>query len=612
MRSTRRKFLHGALSATAAFPLSRFAPAAPLPQTPPVRLPRLHSPHYNQVQPPPGFPTVQTQNSLEILATLDDDALLKPFRAMGDLPAPGRDIGGWYGYLPSYNWHGGDAGLAPGHCFGQWTSALARFSAARNDASAGERATKLQALLNDAITPDFFDKSRFPAYTLDKFNCGLMDAHALLNDKQAFESLEKVHRCAAPSLPASARERDIVWREGRDPSYTWDESYTLPENLYLLYAMDAGDRYRTMAQRFLLDSFFDPLARGENNLGGRHGYSHANALCSAMQAWFVDGSQKHLQAAMNGYKFILAQSYATGGFAPDEMFTKPASGKLLASLTDTHNSFETPCCTYALLKLSRYLLQATRDGLYGDAMERVLWNTMFGCLPLQPDGHAFYYADNNQQAQRIYSAHRWPCCAGTYTQVAADYGINTWQLGPEGDPGIWVNLYLPGTLECSISGARWQLKQDGDYPASEHVHLHLTASHATPFTLQLRIPAWCDAASVRINGQSTPVHPRQGFAAIHRTWHNGDRIDLHLPAQLRLEPLPTTAGDPASPFVTLCWGPWVLMPIAPNPEAHESDLLRAERISPTEWRVHRPTGDLYLRPFPFVGDGTYATYIRRL
>ena len=48
-------------------------------------------------------------------------------------------------------------------------------------------------------------------------------------------------------------------------AYTWDESYTLPENLYLAWRRGAGRRYRELAARFLLDAdYFAPLARGEN------------------------------------------------------------------------------------------------------------------------------------------------------------------------------------------------------------------------------------------------------------------------------------------------------------------------------------------------------------
>ena len=571
----------------------------------------LRSPRYDQVRINGGPALDQQRNTLAILSGFDEDALLKPFRAMGGLPAPGRNLGGWYEYLSTYDWRTGDAGLAPGHSFGQWTSAMARLSASLNDDAMRAKALGSQAGLGASITPAFFEKNRFPAYIFDKLNCGLADAHTLLSSSDAFAVAELVRRCAVPNLPASPVERATPWRLDRDLSFTWDESYTLPENLYLLYAAGAGDEYRALARRYLLDSFFDPLSRGENVLGGRHGYSHVNALSSAMQAWFVDGSRRHLEAAQNGFRMLAAQSYATGGWAPDELLETPGSGKLLASLDGTHNSFETPCGTYAVLKLARYLLQATGDGQYGDAMERVLWNATFGALPLQADGRTFYYADNNQNARRIYSAHRWPCCSGTYTQVAADFGINTWLLGSRGGPSVWVNLYLPSTLRTTQVGTPLELRQDGNYPASEHVRLTVKIPRPACFSLHLRIPAWCRAASLRVNGQHAPLRVRNGFTALQRTWRDGDCVQLHLPANLRLEPFPSDGAKTQPDLVALCWGPWVLLPLAPAPSASENELLNAERLTPTEWRVRRRAGqDLYLNPFPNVGSGTYATYIR--
>jgi len=35
----------------------------------------------------------------------------------------------------------------------------------------------------------------------------------------------------------------------------WDESYTLPENLFLAYQRGAGERYRALGVRYLNDVF---------------------------------------------------------------------------------------------------------------------------------------------------------------------------------------------------------------------------------------------------------------------------------------------------------------------------------------------------------------------
>jgi len=104
-----------------------------------------------------------------------------------------------------------------------------------------------------------------------------------------------------------------------------------------------------------------------------------------MQAYLTLGSEKHLGAARNGFDFLAAQSFATGGWGADETLRAPNSDAMFASLSGSHNSFETPCGSYAHFKLTRYLLRVTREARYGDSMERVMYNTVLGAKPTQAE-----------------------------------------------------------------------------------------------------------------------------------------------------------------------------------------------------------------------------------
>jgi len=334
--------------------------------------------------------------------------------------------------------------------------------------------------------------------------CALIDAHQFANMPQAWQLLDRTTDAAMPHLPPAALDRDDVMRRWRasvgdntSDDYTWDEPYTLPENLYLAWERGAGERYRQMAGRYLLDkTWFDPLAAKQNVLANHHAYSFCNSLSSAMQAYIANGSQKHLRAASNAFDMIATtQSFATGGWGPDESFSVPGSGTMYASLTKTHSSFETPCGSYAHFKITRYLLRVTGDGRYGDSMERVLYNTVLGAKMLEPGGHAFYYSDYNISGSKFYHPDRWPCCSGTLPQVAADYRILIYFRDPA---GIYVNLYLPSTLKWTAGdGAQMSLMQSGDYPVSGKIGMTLRASRPSDFALRIRIPAW-------------PPHPDQG------------------------------------------------------------------------------------------------------
>ncbi|HEV2287271.1 MAG TPA: beta-L-arabinofuranosidase domain-containing protein, partial [Steroidobacteraceae bacterium] len=441
----------------------------------------------------------QLDNTHEVLMSLSEDSLLKPFRQMAGQPAPGQDLGGWYNYDPGYDWHRDDAGFAPGATFGQWVSALARYHAITGSTAAREKVLRLNRLYAATIDEAFYDKNRFPAYCYDKLLLGLIDSHTLAGDPQAFAVLERTTRAALPHLPPHAIDRELEWRPGKDQSYRWDESYTNPENLFLAYRRGAGRRYRDLAVRFLDDAtWFDPLARGENVLAGKHAYSYVNSLASAMQAYLTLGSGKHLDAARNAFAMLSAQSYPTGGWGPDEKLMAPDGAEVYASLSGTHNSFETPCGAYAHFKLTRYLLRVTRDARYGDSMERVMFNTVLGARPMHADGRAFYYADYNFAGRKVYSTHRFPCCSGTLPQVATDYGINAYLRDAA---GLYVNLYLPSSARWRMGGTRMRLTQRGDYPGDDHVSLALSASQPRELALRLRIPAWAQGARIEVNGR---------------------------------------------------------------------------------------------------------------
>jgi DUF1680 family protein len=551
----------------------------------------------------------QLRNTQSVLMSLSDDSLLMPFRQMAGLPAPGVELGGWYAYRPDYDYRKNfDFGFAPGCHFGQWVSALARGYAIGGDPAVRDKVLRLNRLYAETISGEFYEKSRFPTYTYDKLAIGLLDSHSLAKDPQALAILERTTDAALPHFPEHAVEHDQRWRMDKDPddaSWTWDESYTLSENMFLAAERGAGARYAELGRRYLDDAtWFDPLSRGEHVLNGRHAYSYVNSLSSAMMAYLSAGSEKHLRAAKNGFAMLQAQSYVTGGWGPDELLRGPDSDALYDSLTNTHAHFETPCGSYAHFKLTRYLMRATGDSRFGDSMERVMYNTVLGALPLQADGRHFYYSDYNFDARRVYKQAHWACCSGTLPQVAADYRINLYLRGPR---SVYVNLYVPSTLRWEEDGARLALTQAGGYPYDGKVAFSLEASKPADMTLHFRIPAWAEGAQIRVNGAVQPAPVAGRFAAVRRVWRSGDTVELLLPLPMRLEPIDRRHPD----TVALVRGPLALMAVkpavdAPVPVLSRSALLGPERAGATEWRA----GPVTLAPFTALGERPYTAYVK--
>ena len=307
---------------------------------------------YGAVRLADSLALAQREQTHGVLIGLDLASLMRPYRERAGLPFIGDKLGGWYD----------SEGFAPGHTFGQWLSALSRYYAATGDAKTRDTLRQWIAAYDLTITRDgkFYQDNRFPAYISDKLNCGLVDAATLTDTPAAFKTLKRATAMVEPYLPAHAMPHIEKTPHDREDvtEHWWDESYTLPENLFRAYEASGDTQYLQLAKRFLDDAgYFDALARGENVLPGRHAYSHVNALCSAARAYLVLGERKYLDAARNGFRFVEEQSYATGGWGPDEHFVVPGSGALGEGLSRVHNTFETPCGSYGQFKIARYLLR---------------------------------------------------------------------------------------------------------------------------------------------------------------------------------------------------------------------------------------------------------------
>lgn len=603
---SRRKFLQSAAVASAAV-LIPGARGSAFPLTAAATDPRgpsyLEEFGYGDVSLDSPIHEQQLHDTIAVLMGLDDDALMKPFRAMAGQPAPGEDLGGWYRYDPNFDWHTFDAGFAPAATFGQWVSALARYYAITGSQAAQDKVLRLNQLYAKTIDGQFYEKNRFPAYCYDKLACGLIDSHKYVGDAQAWDILAKTTDTAMPHLPGHAVEHGTNWRPGKDISWSWDESYTMPENLFLAYQRGAGDRYRALAVQYLNETFYDRLAAGQNDLAGRHAYSHVNCLCSAMQAYLTLSDEKYFHAAKNGFDMVLAQSFATGGWGPDELLRKLDSPDIYDSLTKTHSSFETPCGSYAHFKLTRYLLRVTRDPRYGDSMERVMYNTILGAKPLQPDGRAFYYSDYNFQGKKVYSDHHWPCCSGTLPQVATDYRISAYFRDPH---GVWVNLYIPSTVRWTQDGTQVSLTQKSEYPHEPHIQFDLKTSKKRKFALNFRIPAWAESAAIAVNGKRQDASAGT-FTKVQREWKDGDRIELELPMKARLEAIDAQHPETAALLV----GPKVLFAVEESqPAVTKSQLLAAKNMAQGLWHIPTPNSPMKMVTFTTLGDQPYTTYLR--
>lgn len=643
---SRRSLLKSATATAVAAALSRRTFAGGL-ESSPVPLRQLD---YSAVTLLPGPLQEQFAYHHQLLLGLSNDKLLKPLRQGAGQAAPGEDMGGWYSESALFDPHGAFEGFVPGHSFGQFVSALARSAAITNDAATREKVSLLVAGAAPTLNDRLFAGYPLPSYFFDKICCGLIDAYSFASVENARPLLEHTLSTALPHMPEKALSRaEQRARPYVNERQTWDESYTVPENLFLAYTrLQESTAFRDAAVRFLEDDLlFNPLSEDIDVLQGEHAYSHVNAMSSAMQAYLVLGSQKHLRAAQNAFRILEAQSFATGGWGPGEALLRPNTDDLGRSVLVQPASFETPCGSYAHFKLTRYLLRVTGDPHYGDSMERVLYNTVLGAKPILPDGSAFYYSDFTLSGHKTYHRDKWPCCSGTLPQVAADYGISTYLGGVPGQGGVatpqglTVVLFVPSRVRFEHAGSPITLTQETSYPAQLSTMLTLAMTKDATFPLAIRVPGWAGAGSrVDVNDKMFAKDLKPGtFVRIERTWRSGDKVEIAFETGLRTETLkvrraqsgsgapevsaPLTSADgantdvlagrgpiPPTVLAALLRGPVVFMATGAWPMTmRERDLLSAEVASAGDRLTVRSDGEpILFVPYTTIKDEAYRTY----
>ena len=150
-----------------------------------------------------GGPFAEQYDALHAhFLALSNDRLLKVYRQRAGLPAPGKDMGGWYD----------TDGFVPGHTLGQYISGLARFGASTSDAACHQKVHDLVDSFAATLGPNNQSILRpqtnlWICYTLDKHFAGLIDAATLSNMPGAKDLLSRVLAGSKSLLPAQGHDR---------------------------------------------------------------------------------------------------------------------------------------------------------------------------------------------------------------------------------------------------------------------------------------------------------------------------------------------------------------------------------------------------------------------
>jgi len=209
-------------------------------------------------------------------------------------------------------------------------------------------------------------------------------------------------------------------------------------------------------------------------------------------------------------------------------------------------AYSETCAAVANVFFNHRMLHLTGDSQYADVMERALYNGVLSGGSL--DGKLFFYSnplaahDPTASTERTVSGATWDgitkhrkewfgcaCCPPNLARLIASLGEYIYSQSPR---AAWVHLFVAGAVELNIDGNRIGITQKTTYPWNGKVTLTVYPEKPQTFTLNLRIPGWCNDATLAVQGETVDlkksVKIQKGYAAIKRKWQSGDTVELDM------------------------------------------------------------------------------------
>lgn len=183
------------------------------------------------------------------------------------------------------------------------------------------------------------------------------------------------------------------------------------------------------------------------------------------------------------------------------------------------------------------MLQLTGDAKYADVMELALYNSVLSGIDL--NGDKFLYTNPLAYSDELPFKQRWSkdrvpyiglsnCCPPNVVRTIAEVNNYAYSISYK---GLYINLYGGSNLSTKLSdGSVLKLHQETEYPWNGLVKITMDEVAKGEQNIFLRIPAWANGATIKINGKAFEGTVENGtYASISRKWKKGDVITLDLP-----------------------------------------------------------------------------------
>ena len=395
----------------------------------------------------------------------------------------------------------------------------------------------------------------------------------------------------AEMLAAMVRHADYIVAhvgEGkldiRTCSKHWEgmNSCSILEPMVRLYRLTGDEKYLKFAEYIISTGFIQSaniieLAYADEVTPHDYPVVKAYEMMSCfeglLQYYYVTGNEKYKTTLLNFGRRIMEGEISIIGCSgcTHELFDHTA---VRQTQTDYEGIVQETCVTVTWMKFAMAMLELSGDVAYADHIEQSYYNAYAGAFNTQRvariesskeglpqvlpfDSYSPLVSDTRGRKVGGYNIFPdktyYGCCACI---GAAGAGVIPQIALMKSEKGLVFNFYEQGSVEAlTPTGKPLTVQMDTAYPYNGAVKLTLSLEAPEAFELTLRVPAWCDGATVMANGktQSAPA----GYVTLSEEWSNGAEILLDLPMAVK-RVLPPEGAVNADVFAAYTYGPLVL------------------------------------------------------
>lgn len=424
----------------------------------------------------------------------------------------------------------------------KWLEAVAYELGKTPDAGLQRMANEAIELIVAAQQPDGYLNTYIQIAQPDQRFVDLDHGHEMYSAGHLFQAAVAWHRAVGDARLLGVAQRFADYIDslfGPDKRHGTDGHPEVEMALVELYRETGEARYLALAKFFI-----DERGKGKMSGLGWYGPEYHQDRVPVRQATEIEGHAVRALYLMSGVTDVYLETGEQALFdASVRLWRDMTAGKLHvtggAGARYEGESFGSPyelpsdqcycetCAAIASMMWNWRMLLAAGQAQYADLLEQTLYNSVLSGD--STDGKHYFYI-NPLLSRGGYERAEWysvACCPPNIMRTIASVEH---YIATSDAQGIQVHLYGASTIATPPeSGHKVTMHMVTDYPWHGQIKITISETESSPWTLSLRIPGWCQEASIQVNGTALDVPTSaSSYAAIRRTWKPGDTIELNL------------------------------------------------------------------------------------